>query len=74
MSDDRQPRVLLGLTPLAERQIEEQLFAGEQAIDVAGSAADAHELLALAERRHADAALLAAELPNLDAPACAQLE
>jgi Flp pilus assembly CpaE family ATPase len=73
MSDDQQPRVLLGLTPLAERQIEEQLFGGEQAIDVAGSAADAHELLALAERRHADAALLAAELPNLDAPACALL-
>jgi hypothetical protein len=73
MSDDRQPRVLLGLTPLAERQIEEQLFGGEQAISVAGSAADAHELLALAERRRADAAILAAELPNLDAPVCAQL-
>jgi hypothetical protein len=28
MSDDRQPRVLLGLTPLAERQVEEQLFGG----------------------------------------------
>jgi len=73
MSDDDHPRVLLGLTPLAERQIEEQLFGGERAISVAGSAADAHELIALAERRHADAAVLAAELPNLDAPACAQL-
>jgi Flp pilus assembly CpaE family ATPase len=73
MSDDDQPRVLLGLTPLAERQIEEQLFGGERAITVVGSAADAHELIALAERRHADAAVLAAELPNLDAPACAQL-
>jgi len=73
MSDGDQPRVLLGLTPLAERQIEEQLFGGERAISVAGSAADAHELLALAERRPADAALLAAELPSLDGPACAQL-
>jgi len=73
MSDDDQPGVLLGLTPLAERQIEEQLFGGERAISVAGSAADAHELIALAERRQADAALLAPELPNLDAPACARL-
>ena len=73
MSDDDQPRILLGLTPLTEREIEEQLFGGERAITVVGSAADANELLALAERRHADAALVAAELPSLDAPACSQL-
>jgi hypothetical protein len=73
MSDADQPRLLLGLTPLAERQIEEQLFDGEQQIAVVGSAADARELLALAERRHADAVLLSAELPALDAGSCARL-
>src|SRR5581483_9584375 len=73
MSDDDHPRLLLGVTPLAERQIEEQLFSAEQAVAVVGSAADARELLALAERRHADAVLLAAELPALDAGGCARL-
>jgi hypothetical protein len=73
MSDDEHPRLLLGVTPLAERQIEEQLFAAEQQVVVVGSAADARELLALAERRHADAVLLAAELPALDAGGCARL-
>lgn len=73
MSEDDHPRLLLGVTPLAERQIEEQLFAAEQSVAVVGSAADARELLALAERRHADAVLLAAELPALDAGGCARL-
>ncbi len=73
MSDDENPRLLLGVTPLAERQIEEQLFGAENSVAVVGSAADARELLALAERRHADAVLLAAELPALDAGACARL-
>jgi len=73
MSDDDHPRLLLGVTPLAERQIEEQLFGAEQSVAVVGSAADARELLALAERRHADAVLLAAELPALDAGGCARL-
>ena len=73
MSDDVQPRLLLGLTPLSEREVEEQLFGPEQAAAVVGSAADAAELLALAERRHADAVLVAPELPGLDAGACARL-
>ena len=73
MSDDDHPRLLLGVTPLAERQIEEQLFGAEQRAAVVGSAADARELLALAERRHADAVLLAAELPALDAGGCTRL-
>ena len=73
MSDDDHPRLLLGVTPLVERQIEEQLFGAEQRVAVVGSAADARELLALAERRHADAGLLAAELPALDAGGCARL-
>jgi hypothetical protein len=73
MSDDDHPRLLLGVTPLAERQIEEQLFGAEHSVAVVGSAADARELLALAERRHADAVLLAAELPALDSGACARL-
>lgn len=73
MSDGEHPRLLLGITPLAERQIEEQLFGAEHSVAVVGSAADARELLALAERRHADAVLLAAELPALDAGASARL-
>jgi Flp pilus assembly CpaE family ATPase len=73
MSDDEHPRLLLGVTPLAERQIEEQLFGADQRVAVVGSAADARELLALGERRHADAVLLAAELPALDAGGCARL-
>lgn len=73
MSDDDHPRLLLGVTPLAERQIEEQLFGAEQSVAVVGSAADARELLALAERRQADAVLLTAELPALAAGACARL-
>jgi Flp pilus assembly CpaE family ATPase len=73
MSDDDHRRLLLGVTPLAERQIEEQLFGADQRVAVVGSAADARELLALAERRHADAVLLAAELPALDAGGCARL-
>jgi DNA-binding NarL/FixJ family response regulator len=60
MNEPDRPRLLLGLTPLAERQIEDQLFDAEQRITVVGSAADARELLALAERRHADAVLLSA--------------
>jgi hypothetical protein len=73
MNEPDRPRLLLGLTPLAERQIEDQLFDAEQRITVVGSAADARELLALAERRHADAVLLSAELPALDAGSCARL-
>ena len=73
MSEPDQPRLLLGLTPLAERQVEDELFDGDQPVAVVGSAADARELLALAERRHADAVLLSAELPALDAGSCARL-
>ncbi|MHB8695580.1 MAG: hypothetical protein ACYDHH_30535 [Solirubrobacteraceae bacterium] len=73
MSDDAHPRLLLGLTPLAERQVEDELFGGEQSVAVVGSAADAAELLVLAERRHADAVLLSPELPGLDAGSCARL-
>jgi hypothetical protein len=73
MSDDEHPRLLLGLTPLAERHVEEQLFGSEQSVAIVGSAADTGELLVLAERRHADAALLSPELPGLDAGSCARL-
>lgn len=73
MSDEEQPRLLLGLTPLAERQVEDELFGGEQTIAIAGSAAEASELLALAERCDAGAALLSPELPGLDTAACSRL-
>jgi hypothetical protein len=73
MSNNDDPRLLLGLTPIAERQIEEQLFGDEHAVDVVGSAADAAQLHALAERNDADVVLLSPELPGLDAPLCARL-
>jgi hypothetical protein len=73
VTDDAHPRLLLGLTPLAERQIEDELFGSEQSVAVIGSAADAAELLLLAERRHADAVLLSPELPALDTGNCARL-
>jgi Flp pilus assembly CpaE family ATPase len=73
VNDDAHPRLLLGLTPLAERQVEDELFGGEQSVAIVGSAADAAELLVLAERRHADAVLLSPELPGLDAGSCARL-
>ena len=73
MSSDGNPRLLLGLTPLAERQVEEQLFGSDGPLAVVGSAADAAELLALAERLDADAVLVSAELPGLDAAGCARL-
>lgn len=72
MSDDGRPRLLLGLTPLSERQVEEQLFrAGTLA--VVGSAANTGELAALAERRHPDAVLCSPEFPGLDPACCARL-
>jgi MinD-like ATPase involved in chromosome partitioning or flagellar assembly/AmiR/NasT family two-component response regulator len=72
MSDDGRPRLVLGLTPLTERQVEEQLFrAGTLA--VVGSAANAGELAALADRHHPDAVLCSAEFPGLDAACCARL-
>jgi Flp pilus assembly CpaE family ATPase len=73
VSDDDHPRLLLGLTPLAERQVEDELFGSEQSVAIVGSAPDAGELLVLAERRHADAVLLSPELPGLDAGGCARL-
>ena len=69
---DSTPRLLLGLTPLAERQVEEQLFRTAQ-VAVVGSAANAGELLALAERRDADTVLCSPEFPGLDPACCARL-
>jgi hypothetical protein len=73
VTDEAHPRLLLGLTPLAERHVEDELFGSEQSVAVIGSAADAAELLVLAERRRADAVLLSPELPALDAGNCARL-
>jgi hypothetical protein len=73
VNDGDHPRLLLGVTPLAERHIEDDLFGSEQLVAIVGSAADAGELLVLAERRHADAVLLSSELPGLDAGSCARL-
>jgi hypothetical protein len=71
VTDEAHPRLLLGLTPLAERHVEDELFGSEQSVAVIGSAADAAELLVLAERRRADAVLLSPELPALDTGNCA---
>lgn len=73
MSRDEQPRLLLALTPLAERSVEELLFGSERPVAVVGSATDAGELLALTDRNDADAVLLSAELAGLGEQHCARL-
>jgi MinD-like ATPase involved in chromosome partitioning or flagellar assembly len=65
--DDSQSRLLLALTPLAERQIEETLFAAESELHVVASAADAGQLLAHSRQYDADAVLISSDLSGLDA-------
>lgn len=72
MSGGDQPRLLLALTPLAERMVEDVLFGGDAAV-VVGSASDAGELLSLAERYDADAVLLSAELSGVNEAHCSRL-
>ena len=47
MSD--RPRVVLALTPVAERAIEELIFGSDPAVTPVASAADGDELVELAE-------------------------
>ena len=65
-------RLLLGLIPAEEEAIEEALYRGE-GVTVVASGADAHELLALAETHSAEAVLLSAALPGLEARQVARL-
>jgi MinD-like ATPase involved in chromosome partitioning or flagellar assembly len=73
MSANGQARLLLALTPLAERAVEELLFGDEQPVAVVASAADCGELLALAGRRDADAVLLSPNLSGLCEADCVRL-
>lgn len=71
--DDAQPRLLLGLTPLAERAVEETLFARDAAVQVVASATDVGQLLALSRRQAADAVLISPDLSGLGAGHVAEL-
>jgi len=59
------PRILLALTPLVEREVEAELFGATTALDVLGSAADAHELDELLRTHRADALLVSPDLSGL---------
>jgi hypothetical protein len=63
MSD--RPRILLALTPLVEREVEAELFGAATAIDIAASAADAHELDELLRSHRADAMVVSPDLAGL---------
>jgi Flp pilus assembly CpaE family ATPase len=65
MNDDAQPRLLLALTPLAERSVEETLFARDTEVQVVASAADVGQLLALSRQHDADAVLISPDLSGL---------
>lgn len=65
--DDSQLRVLLGLTPLAEREVEETLFARGSGVRVVAGAADVGQLLALSRQYDADAALVSPDLSGVGA-------
>jgi Flp pilus assembly CpaE family ATPase len=68
------PRVLLALTPIAEKAIEAALFApGESALNLVASVADADELPGELQRRHADIVLVSAQLTGLTPAHCARL-
>jgi MinD-like ATPase involved in chromosome partitioning or flagellar assembly len=73
VSDDDHKRLLLALTPLAERTVEDILFDRDEAAIVVGSASDAGELLSLVERCEADAILLSAELSGISEAHCLRL-
>lgn len=67
------PRVLLGVTPVAERAIEHLLFADPASLDLAASATDAAELTAAVTAAGADGALICSDLPGLDSGTCERL-
>jgi DNA-binding NarL/FixJ family response regulator len=67
------PRVVLALTPVGERAIEELVFGPEPAVTPVASAADGEELAELADEVQAEAVLLSPELSGLTAARCARV-
>jgi hypothetical protein len=67
------PRVVLALTPVGERAIEELVFGSEPAVVPVASAADGEELAELAAEVQAEAVLLSPELSGLTAARCARV-
>ena len=64
---EAQPRLLLALTPLAERSVEDTLFARDAEVQVVASAADVGQLLALCRQHEADVVLISPDLSGLAA-------
>lgn len=75
MTTPNRPRVVLALTPIAERAIEHLLFGAEAPVELIGSAAEADELdrLAADASIDADAILISPQLPGLSTGHCARL-
>lgn len=67
------PRLLLALTPIAERAIEHLLFGAEARVELVGSAAEADELDRLAGSDDAVAVLVSPQLPGITAGHCARM-
>lgn len=67
------PRVVLALTPVAERAIEDLVFGAEPAVTPVASAADGEELAELADEVQAEAVLLSPELSGLTTARCAEV-
>jgi Flp pilus assembly CpaE family ATPase len=66
-------RVLLALTPAAEKAIEHLLFDGRASLTLVASALGGAELERLADEHEPDVGLLSADLPGLSAARCARL-
>lgn len=73
MTEQDKPQLLLGVKPIAEREIRRALFGAERTVAVAASAVEAAELCALADEFPADAVLLSPNLSGLEPAHCARL-
>ena len=66
------PRIVLALTPLVERTIEDDLFGSATTVEVVASASEADELNTLVSAHEADAVLLSPDLSGLSGAHCAR--
>ena len=67
------PRVVLALTPLAERHVESLLFDTDAPLELLASALEADELLDTVRQHRPDAVLLSPDLPGLSAAHCERM-
>lgn len=68
--NQRRPRVLLALTPLAERQVESVIFDNDAPLELLASVVVADELAREARERSPEAVLISPELSGLTAGHC----